>query len=200
MTDVNVNFPPTVSPNRSVTAGDVESMVTQVKADVEGQVSVVTAQLADTETKLEKVNRDVPTYQLKKNRISKVMTSFQNGHGFAKQSAGGQQIDDLTDFVLGNQSMKLITAGDGVTVFTRNVAMGPFDMTGKQLQMNLKIQGISNLSELTIFLFSGSTSNYYAASPMTISPTRSFLNDEEWGTITSTLGILTPLEHQPEIT
>lgn len=48
MTDVNVNFPPTASPNRSVTAGDVESMVTQVKADVEGQVSVVTAQLADT--------------------------------------------------------------------------------------------------------------------------------------------------------
>ncbi|WP_202190553.1 hypothetical protein [Bacillus sp. BA3] len=48
MTDVNVNFPPTVSPNRSVTAGDVESMVTQVKADVEGQVSVVSAQLADT--------------------------------------------------------------------------------------------------------------------------------------------------------
>ncbi|MCY9007208.1 hypothetical protein [Peribacillus frigoritolerans] len=52
MTDVNVNFPPTVSPNRSVTAGDVESMVTQVKADVEGQVSVVSAQLADTVTDL----------------------------------------------------------------------------------------------------------------------------------------------------
>ncbi|MFK9119154.1 NosD domain-containing protein [Peribacillus frigoritolerans] len=48
MTDVNVNFPPTVSPNRSVTAGDVETMVTQVKADVEGQVSVVSAQLAET--------------------------------------------------------------------------------------------------------------------------------------------------------
>ncbi|MFS0763913.1 SGNH/GDSL hydrolase family protein [Peribacillus phoenicis] len=48
MTDVNVNFPPTVSPNRSVTASDVESMVTQVKADVEGQVSDVTAQLAET--------------------------------------------------------------------------------------------------------------------------------------------------------
>ncbi|WP_202187003.1 hypothetical protein [Peribacillus simplex] len=48
MTDVNVNFPPTVSPNRSLNAGDVESMVTQVKADVEGQVSVVSAQLADT--------------------------------------------------------------------------------------------------------------------------------------------------------
>lgn len=30
MTDVNVNFPPTFSPDRSVTAGDVESMVTQV--------------------------------------------------------------------------------------------------------------------------------------------------------------------------
>lgn len=53
MTDVNVNFPPTVSPNRVVTAGDVESMVTQVKADVEGQVSVVSAQLADKATKTE---------------------------------------------------------------------------------------------------------------------------------------------------
>lgn len=59
MTDVNVNFPPTVSPNRSVTAGDVESMVTQVKADVEGQVSVVTAQLAETVKKVNGATPDV---------------------------------------------------------------------------------------------------------------------------------------------
>ncbi|YCI79330.1 hypothetical protein M1D47_12565 [Bacillus sp. R1-10] len=60
MTDVNVNFPPTVSPNRSVTAGDVESMVTQVKADVEGQVSVVSAQLAENVTYQQMTQR--PTF------------------------------------------------------------------------------------------------------------------------------------------
>lgn len=62
MTDVNVNFPPTASPNRSVTAGDVESMVTQVKADVEGQVSVVSAQLADTARKTDIVDMATKGY------------------------------------------------------------------------------------------------------------------------------------------
>ncbi|MGG4267492.1 hypothetical protein [Peribacillus simplex] len=45
MNDVNVNFPPTASSNRLVIAGDMESMVTQVKGDVERQVRAVTGQL-----------------------------------------------------------------------------------------------------------------------------------------------------------
>ncbi|AOH54499.1 hypothetical protein ABE28_009050 [Peribacillus muralis] len=57
MKDVNVNFPPTASPSRSVTAGDVESLVTQVKADVEGQLSAVSEQLTGA---VKKVNGVAP--------------------------------------------------------------------------------------------------------------------------------------------
>ncbi|MGE7880164.1 GDSL-type esterase/lipase family protein [Peribacillus muralis] len=57
MKDVNVNFPPAASPSRSVTAGDVESLVTQVKADVEGQLSAVAEQLTGA---VKKVNGVAP--------------------------------------------------------------------------------------------------------------------------------------------
>lgn len=53
MADVNVNFPPAPSPNRGVSAGDVDAAVLKVKADVEGQVSEVAARLEETAKKSE---------------------------------------------------------------------------------------------------------------------------------------------------
>lgn len=47
MSDVNVNFPPSASPVRGISAGEVDSLITQVKADVEGQVSAVVGQVED---------------------------------------------------------------------------------------------------------------------------------------------------------
>lgn len=44
MSDSNVNFPPTPSPVRGVGASYVDAAVTQVKADIEGQVSEVATQ------------------------------------------------------------------------------------------------------------------------------------------------------------
>lgn len=49
MTDVNVNFPPSPSPVRGVTAKDLEMALIQIKADVEGQVSEVSTKLVDTQ-------------------------------------------------------------------------------------------------------------------------------------------------------
>lgn len=45
MADSNVNFPPTPSPSRGVSLGDVDSLVAQAKADVEGQISDISSQL-----------------------------------------------------------------------------------------------------------------------------------------------------------
>lgn len=45
MSDVNINFPPAAAPTRALTAGEVEDMVIQAKADVEGQVSAVVGQV-----------------------------------------------------------------------------------------------------------------------------------------------------------
>lgn len=46
MADVNVNFPPSASPARFVSASDVDAAITQIKADVEGQVSELAGQVA----------------------------------------------------------------------------------------------------------------------------------------------------------
>lgn len=61
MSDVNINFPPAAAPTRALTAGEVEDMVIQAKADVEGQVSAVVGQVEDTATDLE--HRGVNVYK-----------------------------------------------------------------------------------------------------------------------------------------
>lgn len=59
MADVNVNFPPTPSPNRGVSLDDVETLVTQAKADVEGQIGGVIGQVADVSGELSETKEGV---------------------------------------------------------------------------------------------------------------------------------------------
>lgn len=59
MADVNVNFPPAPSPVRGVSAIDMEAAITQVKADVEGQISGVTGQISGAKGKIDDLWLDV---------------------------------------------------------------------------------------------------------------------------------------------
>ncbi|MEK5360742.1 hypothetical protein ACPOM7_19040 [Peribacillus castrilensis] len=114
MTDVNVNFPPTVSPNRVVTAGDVESMVTQVKADVEGQVSVVSAQLAD---KVNLTNKKINVLNERTGDISAVDIANFSGQGLPRTEAPiGFVFHHYTD----GEMMRLDNVGDSPVLTLKN--------------------------------------------------------------------------------
>lgn len=52
MSDVNVNFPPSTSPFRAMAAGEVEALVNGLRAEVEGQVSLIDQELTDATTKV----------------------------------------------------------------------------------------------------------------------------------------------------
>src|SRR5262245_45796547 len=53
------------------------------------------------------------------------ITTFQAGHGFKKMNPSGMQLDDSENHVLGQQSLKLTTDGDGLAVFTRIIGISP---------------------------------------------------------------------------
>ena len=92
----------------------------------------------------------------------KVLTNFQSGHGFVKMSAAGTQADDTTDYVKGNQSLKLTTDGDGNWVFTRKSSIAPtIDLTGKYLKVWVKVSDMTNTSQLRFYVSSDDFASAY---------------------------------------
>lgn len=166
----------------------MESGIENATQNAEKAVSdlaVVSQQLADTEEKASLV----PLFTVKQNRVTNILTTFQNGHGFVKQSPTGTQTDDTTDFSLGSQSLKLKTPGDGTTVFSRKTNMGPFDATGKQVKVTFKIKNVRNASQFQVYLFtSGGTANFFTASPIELPAQRLWVNENEWSAITVNFG------------
>lgn len=89
------------------------------------------------------------------------ISNFQRGHGFTKLGGSGTQTDDTVDFVLGTQSLKLKTEGDGLEVVTRKSAISPrIDFTDTQLKLWIKISDVNKLSEFRITVTSDDFVNY----------------------------------------
>lgn len=128
------------------------------------------------------------------NTINKIISNFQSGHGFVKQSAAGTQTDDTTDYVMGNQSLSLTTDGDGASVFTRDSSLGGIDTRGKQLQLSFKVTNIANLGDMLIWLFTdGGTGDAFSRRVMTINPTRPLLIEDDWGNVTLDIDTFTQI-------
>ena len=82
-----------------------------------------------------------------------IISNFQPDHRFVLQSGTGIQLEDTTSFAIGNQSLKLVTPGDGSPVFTRKSDIVPaLNFTDKILKVWIKVNGTENVSELRITL------------------------------------------------
>ncbi|HLE35087.1 MAG TPA: polysaccharide deacetylase family protein [Nitrososphaerales archaeon] len=80
-----------------------------------------------------------------------LITDLGPGHGFAKWVTIGKQVDNTDDFVIGNQSLKLTTEGDGQAVYTRKTKISPaIDFTDKFLKVWVKVNDTSKISELRV--------------------------------------------------
>jgi peptidoglycan/xylan/chitin deacetylase (PgdA/CDA1 family) len=80
-----------------------------------------------------------------------LITNFGAGHGFAKSSTTGAQTDDIADFAMSTQSLKLTTAGDSQPVFARKTNLSPaLDLTDKFLKVWVKISDTSKIKELRV--------------------------------------------------
>jgi peptidoglycan/xylan/chitin deacetylase (PgdA/CDA1 family) len=163
----------------------LEEKKQEMEAIVSSKTQVVESNLLEVENKATLV----PLYTPKKKRVLQNVTTFQQGHGFALQSASGSQTDS-SEFAIGSQSLKLATAGNSAVVFNRNTALGTFDLTGKQIQVTVKVKNLARLKELTLYLFSGGTANFYSGKLVTAPANRPYLNEDEWATLTYNLGDL----------
>lgn len=79
-----------------------------------------------------------------------VVTNFQENHGFVLQSSEGSQLDDTSDFALGEQSLRLATYGDGSPVFARKQLAQPLNFTDKVVKLWIKVDNVDNVGELRV--------------------------------------------------
>lgn len=95
-------------------------------------------------------------------RQETVVTNFQAGHGFA-QNGVGTIADDTADFVRGSQSLRLTSAGSGTACGASKTAMGPFDLTGKRVNLYFKVDDLSLIgSQFNIYASSDNLAANYA--------------------------------------
>jgi len=118
-----------------------------------------------------------------------VFQQFQAGHGYEKSAGTGTMSDDTSDFVVGTQSLKVVTKGDESQTHVRKKSVGPYNFSGRDLQVTFKVEGLAHVEAFEIFLSSDnlSTNNvHYSIS----TPVQPYIADGEWATMTISWGDL----------
>lgn len=93
---------------------------------------------------------------------SLIVTQMQAGHGFTQSGAGTFTANDTSDYLIPSQSCKIVTDGLSSACKIRKAnAMTATDFTGKTLRIRLKIDDITHLKNLNVFLGSSNFANFY---------------------------------------
>lgn len=93
-------------------------------------------------------------------RVSKMHEAFQSGHGYSLVSSG-TLTSDAVDFMFGSGSLKLVTAGTGTNGQARKSGYTAIDFTGKNPVVWIKVDDLTNLSELSVLLYSSAFTDFF---------------------------------------
>jgi hypothetical protein len=118
-----------------------------------------------------------------------VFQQFQAGHGYEKSAGTGTLSEDTSDFVVGTQSLKLVTAGDEVQTQVRKKSVGPYDFTGRDLRVTFKVEGLAHVETFEIFLSSDNLATNNVHYPIS-EPIQPYIADGEWASVTISWGDL----------
>ena len=88
---------------------------------------------------------------------SAVLTQFQSGHGFTNNAGSTYTANDTSDFIVGTQAAKIVTGGTGAAANVSKTGMTAFDTTGKTIRLRLKVDDITHVAGVNLFL---GTSNF----------------------------------------
>jgi hypothetical protein len=142
-----------------------------------------------TVAEVEKGALELPSMRVPAPPSKVIFQQFQAGHGYEKFEGTGTLSDDTTDFVVGTQSLKLVTAGDESFVRVRKKSVGPYDFSGRDLRLTFKVQGLAHVGIFEIFLSSDNLATNNVHYPVSV-PVQPYIADGEWASITISWGDL----------
>lgn len=113
-----------------------------------------------------------------------VISNLQQDHGFVLQSSAGTQQDDLAEYALGTQSLKITSDGNGEPVFTRKELSPALNFTDRMLKIWIKIDGVGNIGELRLSATGDDFRNWADYWISGDKARATFLRDNQWNVIT----------------
>lgn len=123
---------------------------------------------------------------------SSVETIFAAGHSFVGSggTTAGQLADDTAIFATGAQSLAVTTLSDNSPATVRRSTLPAMDATGKALAVTLRIEDVTQLTELLIYASSDSFASFYLWSLQTgaVSDAQKWFKSGEFQTITLSFG------------
>src|SRR5574337_162460 len=123
-----------------------------------------------------------PSLRIPSSPVETIITNFQTGHGYVKGSQG-TMTDDTSVFIIGNQSLKLATSGNGVETHARKTGIAPtIDFTGKYVKVWVRTNDAANLTEAKLYLSSDNFvgSNFYTFSVLPEMIQSAGPHNDEW--------------------
>lgn len=128
-----------------------------------------------------------------------VIDAFQHDTRFVKQTTPGTAEPDLNEVLLGTRSLRLTTDGDGQQVNLRAAGIRPLDLGNVYLRLHLRVEGLENLDSLYFYLSNDGfeTFDSYLIMAGSVYAAERFLDEGQWGTITTALG--TPLWRESRV-
>jgi len=160
--------------------GDVGLGSVNNTADVDKPVS--TAQAAAIAAKADLAPAMAPARLVFPKPRDTVISTFQSGHGWTK-SGTGTMTDDTSDYALGTQAVKLVTAGDGASNYIKSGTLA-LDLSNQALVLVLKIDDFTHYSDLQIRLSSNGFTDYAYCKPAYTGLTQRWVEPGTWTTIT----------------
>ena len=115
---------------------------------------------------------------------STITTQFQAGHGFTNNAGSTYTANDTADFILGTQAAKIVTGGTGAAANVSRTGMSAFDTTGKTVRLRLKIDDITHVAGINLFLGNTSFANTYKWIIQGGAAGSNLITSGEWVTVT----------------
>jgi len=101
------------------------------------------------------------TPRVRQPQNASVITTFQPSHGWVGANTPLNIADDISDFVLGLQSIKVVTTTTRDPASLQKTGLN-LDATGKTFRVCFKIDGLTKLSELLLYAGDNSLANNYS--------------------------------------
>lgn len=115
---------------------------------------------------------------------STILTEFQASHGFTNNAGSTFTANDTADFILGTQAAKITTGGTGAAANVSRTGMTAFDTTGKTVRFRLKIDDVTHVAGINLYLGTSSFANYYKWIIQGGAAGSNLITSGEWVTVT----------------
>jgi hypothetical protein len=125
-----------------------------------------------------------PRFRFPSHRDS-VISAFQSGYGWTT-SGSPTVTQDTTDYVIGTQSVKMVTTGNGATNELRSPTLTAIDLSSSYIILAIKVDDFTHYNDLQLRFSSNGFTDFGYCKPIYSGVSQRWIEPNQWHLITIT--------------